>query len=118
MKEAIPWLMETDWIAGFAWFPFLQSTAAGTSSALFIDGSNELTTCGKYYASITDENPQGDQSIFVPTLAPTFAPTFSSTLSPTECGQQLPLPAMPGKKGICGSLQAGRGEEDQPLSPS
>ena len=70
MKKALPWMEAQDWIAGYAWFSFSASSAAGTSSALFnADGS--LTALGRFYASVTTENPEGDQSIVVvPTPAP------------------------------------------------
>jgi Glycosyl hydrolase catalytic core len=62
MKEVIPWLEETKWIMGYAWFPFEYTLACGTSSALFnCDGS--LTPLGRFYASVTNENPRGDRSI-------------------------------------------------------
>jgi hypothetical protein len=62
MKDALPWLEATEWIAGYAWFPFEQSRAAGTSSALF-DSSGNLTPLGTFYSTVTTENPVGDQSI-------------------------------------------------------
>jgi hypothetical protein len=64
MKEVLPWLEEQDWIEGYAWFSFEQSFAAGTSSALF-DLNGDQTTIGKFYASVTTDNPAGDQSITV-----------------------------------------------------
>ncbi len=62
MKEMLPWMEKQDWIAGYAWFSFGQHEPQGTSSALF-DKDGNLTACGRYYASITKENPDGDQSI-------------------------------------------------------
>jgi hypothetical protein len=62
MKQALPWLEETDWISGYAWFSFETSSAAGTSSALF-DEQGVLTACGRFYASVRTENPAGDQTI-------------------------------------------------------
>jgi hypothetical protein len=62
MKEALPWLEKQDWIAGYAWFSFNIDSPQGTSSALF-DKNGDLTPCGRYYASITTDNPDGDQSI-------------------------------------------------------
>ena len=62
MKQALPWLESQDWIAGYAWFSFEITQAAGTSSALF-DQQGKLTACGRYYASVRTDNPQGDQSI-------------------------------------------------------
>ena len=62
MKEVLPWLEKQDFIAGYSWFPFSAASAAGTHSALF-DEDGKLTACGRYYASITTENPNGNQSI-------------------------------------------------------
>lgn len=64
MKDVLPWMQEQeqDWIAGYAWFPFNASTPVGTSSALF-DDDDGLTALGSYYASVTTDNPTGDQSI-------------------------------------------------------
>lgn len=68
MKQALPWLETTDWIAGYAWFSFERSSPAGTSSALFDDaagagGGGKLTDCGRYYASVRTDRPQGDLRI-------------------------------------------------------
>lgn len=62
MKEVLPWMEKQDWIAGYAWFPFKIDSPQGTSSALF-DNNGNLTACGKYYKSVTTENPTGDQDI-------------------------------------------------------
>lgn len=62
MKDALPWIEQQDWIAGYAWFPFAVDSRAGTASALF-DRQGNLTACGRYYRSITPENPDGDQTI-------------------------------------------------------
>ncbi len=62
MKEVLPWLEEQNWIAGYAWFSFAIDKAVGTSSALFDENGN-LTACGKYYQSVTTENPAGDREI-------------------------------------------------------
>ncbi len=62
MKELLPWMVRQDWIAGYAWFSFDPSSAAGTSSALF-DADGNLNALGRYYRSITPDNPDGDQSI-------------------------------------------------------
>jgi hypothetical protein len=64
MKQALPWLEETDWISGYAWFSFQKSSAAGSSSALF-DDQGDLTACGRFYASVRTNNPAGDQTINV-----------------------------------------------------
>jgi len=29
MQDVLPWLEQTDWIAGYAWFPFVETWAAG-----------------------------------------------------------------------------------------
>jgi Glycosyl hydrolase catalytic core len=62
MKEVLPWMERQDWIAGYAWFPFRPSFAAGSSSALFEEDGTP-TPLADYYASVTPENPSGDQSI-------------------------------------------------------
>jgi len=62
MKEVLPWMEEQDWIAGYAWFSFDIRSPEGTSSALF-DQAGNLTACGRYYRSVTRENPRGDQTI-------------------------------------------------------
>jgi Glycosyl hydrolase catalytic core len=62
MKEVIPWLEEQEWIAGYAWFSFKPDSAPGAPSALF-DAEGNLTACGKYYRSVTPQNPKGDQTI-------------------------------------------------------
>lgn len=62
MKQALPWMEKQDWIAGYAWFPFDIDSRVGNCSALF-DKKGNLTACGRYYKSITPENPRGDQSI-------------------------------------------------------
>jgi hypothetical protein len=62
MKEILPWMERQDWIAGYAWFPFSIESPHGTCSALF-DTDNNLTALGRYYRSVTPENPDGDQTI-------------------------------------------------------
>lgn len=62
MKELLPWMERQDWIAGYAWFPFDIESPEGTSSALF-DADDNLTALGRYYRSITPENPDGDLTI-------------------------------------------------------
>jgi hypothetical protein len=62
MKQALPWLEATPWIAGYCWFSFSLSSPAGTSSAL-IDVQGDLTTNGRYYASVTTADPDGDMRI-------------------------------------------------------
>jgi hypothetical protein len=49
MMEILPWLESRSWIIGYAWFPFQEDKAVGTSSALFHrDGT--LTSLGEFYA--------------------------------------------------------------------
>lgn len=62
MKEVLPWLEKQDWIAGYSWFSFNIDSPQGTSSALFDEDGN-LTACGRYYKSVTPDNPMGDQTI-------------------------------------------------------
>ena len=62
MKEVLPWLERQDWVAGYAWFSFEHNQAVGHTSSLY-DKNRNLTACGRYYQSITTENPDGDQSI-------------------------------------------------------
>lgn len=62
MKEVLPWMEKTRWIAGYAWFPFRADSPQGSCSSLFeIDGTP--TALGRFYASVTNDNPIGDQSI-------------------------------------------------------
>ena len=51
-----------DWVAGYAWFSFEHNQAVGHTSSLY-DKNGNLTACGRYYQSITTENPDGDQSV-------------------------------------------------------
>jgi Glycosyl hydrolase catalytic core len=62
MKAVLPWIEKQEWIAGYAWFPFSHDSPQGTSSALF-DEDNRLTDLGRFYKSITTENPEGNQDI-------------------------------------------------------
>jgi hypothetical protein len=62
MKNVLPWMEKQNWIAGYSWFSFEIHEAVGTSSALF-DKSGKLTTLGKFYSSVTNEDPLGDQLI-------------------------------------------------------
>ena len=62
MKDVLPWMESQNWIAGYAWFSFGVNEAVGTSSALF-DLEGDLTTLGRFYQSVTNENPHGDQLI-------------------------------------------------------
>lgn len=62
MKKALPWMEKQNWIAAYAWFPFKASCSQGTCSALF-DDDDKPTALGRYYATVTPENPEGNQSI-------------------------------------------------------
>ena len=62
MKQAIPWLEKQEWIAGYAWHDFAANHTAGGPAALF-DMTGELTTVGKFYASVRTDNPAGNQNI-------------------------------------------------------
>ena len=62
MKEVLPWMEKQNWIAGYAWFSFGIEEAVGTSSTLF-DKEGNLTTLGRFYQSVSNENPDGDQDI-------------------------------------------------------
>lgn len=64
MKEVLPWMEQQDWIAGYSWFSFEIDSPQGTSSALF-DASGKLTPLGKFYASVTPDHPNGDQTISI-----------------------------------------------------
>jgi hypothetical protein len=61
-KEVLPWMEQQDWIIGYAWFSFGMHQSQGYTSAL-IDDDGQLTALGKYYVSVTKDNPSGDQSI-------------------------------------------------------
>lgn len=62
MKDVLPWMESQNWIAGYAWFSFEIDEAVGSSSALF-DHKGNLTALGRFYQSVTNENPYGDQLI-------------------------------------------------------
>ena len=64
MKDVVPWMEKQDWIIGYSWFYFNIDSPQGTSSALF-DLEGNLTNCGKFYRSVTPQNPKGDQSITI-----------------------------------------------------
>ncbi len=61
MKEVLPWMEKQDWILGYAWFSFNIDSPQGYSSALF-DQQGKLTPLGRYYRSVTPDNPDGDQT--------------------------------------------------------
>jgi hypothetical protein len=63
MKKVLPWLEAQEWITGYAWFPFQETSPEGSTSALF-DSQGSLTPLGLFYASVSPDNPKGDQSIF------------------------------------------------------
>jgi hypothetical protein len=73
MKEVLPWLEAQKWIVGYAWFSFKESFPAGSSSALF-DLQGSLTPLGLFYATVSPDNPQGDQTISAGRPAPAPAP--------------------------------------------
>jgi len=51
MEQVLPWLEETDWILGYAWFPFNASWPIGTCSSLFKSDGKTPTKLGLYYAN-------------------------------------------------------------------
>ena len=62
MKDVLPWMERQNWIAGYAWFSFEIDDPNGSCSALF-DGNGNLTASGRFYQSVSNEDPDGDQSI-------------------------------------------------------
>jgi len=62
MQTALPWMEQQAWIAGYVWYSFDETSPRGTSSALF-DLEGQLTPLGRYYASVRNDTPLGDQSI-------------------------------------------------------
>lgn len=62
MKQALPWLEQQEWVAGYAWFNFQTTSVFGTSSALF-DAGGKLNALGRFYASVRTNRPRGDQTI-------------------------------------------------------
>jgi hypothetical protein len=62
MKAVLPWIEKQPWISGYSWFPFSHESPQGTCSALF-NADNCLTKLGKFYQSITPDNPEGNQDI-------------------------------------------------------
>lgn len=52
MKGVLPWMEETDFIYGYSWFSFSQTSKEGCTSALF-DEQGNLTPLGEYYANFT-----------------------------------------------------------------
>lgn len=61
-KDVLPWMERQDWILGYAWFSFGIHQAQGYTSSHY-DAEGNLTALGRYYSTITKENPDGDQSI-------------------------------------------------------
>ena len=60
---ALPVFSEEAWqVTQKAWFSFEMNETVGTSSALF-DLEGNLNTLGRFYQSVTNENPDGDQEI-------------------------------------------------------
>lgn len=64
MKHTLPWLERQEWVIGYAWFSFGVDQHQGTSSALF-NKQRKLTALGRFYKSVTAENPNGNQEIDV-----------------------------------------------------
>lgn len=62
MKQALPWLEQTEWIIGYSWFSFQQSSPQGCNAALF-DKKGQLTPLGQFYKSVRSDNIYGDQTI-------------------------------------------------------
>ena len=61
MESVLPWLENTEWILGYAWFSFEKTSHAGWVSALvenYNDDNGEavLTPLGKYYAAFTEKS--------------------------------------------------------------
>lgn len=104
MKQAVPWLESTPWIQGYSWFPFDQSDPIGTSSALF-DAQGTLTDCGRYYASIHSELPNGDLRIGTTGDAQIATEFNGDDKQCTDSWKSDPLP-LPGKKGLAMQTQA------------
>lgn len=112
-KVILPWLEKQDWIAGYAWMSLDIDSPEGTCSSLF-DAAGDLTPLGKYYQSISPDSPEGDLSLQATNLkdqialstlepetySPISAPSSVPSSSPTKCNEPLPIPPMPGKKGI------------------
>ena len=65
MKEVLPWMEKQDWIAGYAWFSFEPNEPHGHTSSLFKQ-NGDLSALGRFYQSVTIQNPNGDQSIQLP----------------------------------------------------
>ena len=65
MKEVLPWMERQDWITGYAWFSFEPHEPHGHTSSLFKQ-NGDLSVLGRFYQSVTTQNPNGDQSIQLP----------------------------------------------------
>jgi Glycosyl hydrolase catalytic core len=63
MQGALAWCEKTDFIVGYSWFPFPQTNPVGCHSSLY-DTNGDITELGKFYKSVTTENPYGDPSVF------------------------------------------------------
>mmetsp|Transcript_19610 Transcript_19610/g.54737 ORF Transcript_19610/g.54737 Transcript_19610/m.54737 type:complete len:640 (+) Transcript_19610:523-2442(+) len=72
LQKILPWMEEQDWILGYSWFSFDQRNPVGTSSALFVsnttnvtvggartNGPPVLTPLGEYYAAFTGGGGDG-----------------------------------------------------------
>jgi hypothetical protein len=78
MQNVLPWMQSQSWILGYSWFSFSQSSPAGTSSALFVDGDN----CG----SSSNDNDNKDNSITAESLTPLgrYYASFLSSVTPSD----------------------------------
>jgi hypothetical protein len=66
MKRVVPWLERQDFVAGYSWYDFDPTSGPGGVSSLFHGrASKNMTALGRFYASVTTQNPMGDQSIQV-----------------------------------------------------
>jgi hypothetical protein len=64
MKNVLPWLESRSFVAGYSWFPFRTTSAAGACSALFDEVGNP-TSLSRYYRSVTKGKPRGNRAIKV-----------------------------------------------------
>jgi len=64
MKAVLPWIEKQEWIAGYSWFPYAHDSPQGACSSLF-DADDKLTALGRFYRSVSTENPTGNQDIQV-----------------------------------------------------
>jgi hypothetical protein len=117
MKEALPWLEDTPWIAGYSWFDFGASDPVGAPSALF-DAAGNVTDCGRYYASVRNDFPHGDVRIGTtedgrnvmerqqPSDGNGTVFSSSSPCDETAWRSVEPVTPLPGKKGLAMRMEA------------